>query len=68
MAIAEIDYLAKDFYQSISFMRSEPPDFMPLKLLFYGEGILVNNSFARPINFTAETFVEAMQSQVARVL
>ncbi|HTD41466.1 MAG TPA: hypothetical protein VK671_12645 [Mucilaginibacter sp.] len=65
MSIAEIDYLTKDFYQAISFMRSEPPDFTPVKILFYGEGILVNNSFNKPITFTAETFVEAMESQVA---
>lgn len=65
MGIAEIDYLTKDFYQAISFMRSEPPDFAPVKILFYGQGILVNNSFSKPITFTAETFVGAMESQVA---
>ena len=65
MSITEIDYLTKDFYQAISFMSSEPPDFTQLKILFYGEGILVNNSFNKPITFTAETFVEAMESQVA---
>ena len=65
MSITEIDYLTKDFYQAISFARSEPPDFTPVKILFYGEGILVNNSFSKPITFTAETFVEAMESQVA---
>ena len=65
MSITEIDYLTKDFYQAISFSHSEPPDFTPVKILFYGDGILVNNSFNKPITFTAETFVEAMESQVA---
>src|SRR5579863_10137011 len=65
MSTAEIDFLVKDFYQAISFMRSQPPDFTPVKILFYGNGILVNNSFSKPITFTAATFVEAMESQVA---
>lgn len=65
MSITEIDYLTKDFYQAISFMRSQPPAFTPVKILFYGEGILVNNSFSKPITFTAEAFIQAMESQVA---
>ena len=65
MSTAEIDFLTRDFYKAISFVRSEPPDFTPVKILFYGEGFLINNSFSKPITFTAETFVEAMESQVA---
>ncbi len=65
MSIAEIDYLAKDFYQAISFDHSAPPDFTPVKILFYGAGILINNTFNKPISFTAESFVKAMESQVA---
>jgi len=65
MSITEIDYLTKDFYQAISFSHSEPPDFTPVKILFFGAGILINNSFNKPITFTAETFVEAMESLVA---
>jgi hypothetical protein len=65
MSIIEIDYLTKDFYKAISFVRSEPPDFTPVKILFYGSGILINNSFNTPITFTAGSFIEAMESQVA---
>ena len=65
MSITEIDYLTKDFYQAISFGQSPPPDFTPVKILFYGAGILINNSFSKPITFTAESFVNAMESQVA---
>jgi hypothetical protein len=65
MSILEIDYLTKDFYKAISFVRSEPPDFTPVKILFFGTGILINNSFNTPITFTAESFIEAMESQVA---
>ncbi|MBS1522837.1 MAG: hypothetical protein JST50_17690 [Bacteroidetes bacterium] len=65
MSITEIDYLVKDFYQAISFDHSAPPDFTPVKILFYGTGILINNTFSRPITFTAESFIKAMESQVA---
>jgi hypothetical protein len=65
MDTAEIDDLTKDFYKAISFVRSTPPDFTPVKILFYGNGILINNSFGIPITFTAESFIEAMESQVA---
>jgi hypothetical protein len=65
MNTIEIDHLTKDFYRAISFARSEPPDFAPVKILFYGSGILINNSFNTPITFTAVSFIEAMESQVA---
>lgn len=65
MSIAEIDYLTKDFYQAISFDHSAPPDFTPVKILFYGPGMLINNTFSKPITFTAESFIKAMESQAA---
>src|SRR5260370_3826006 len=65
MSILEIDYLTKDFYKAISFARSEPPDFTTVKILFYGSGILINNSLNTPIPFTAESYIETMESQVA---
>ncbi len=65
MSTIEIDFLTTDFYKAISFQNEETPDFTPLKILFYGSGILVNNSFSKPITFTAESFIQAMESQVA---
>ena len=65
MSTIEIDHLTRDFYKAISFVSLEPPDFTPVKILFYGEGILINNSFNTPITFTAGSFIEAMESQVA---
>lgn len=65
MSIAEIDYLTKDFYQAVSFDHSAPPDFTPVKILFYGPGMLINNTFSKPITFTAESFIKAMESQAA---
>ncbi len=61
----ELDFLTQDFYKAISFQRAIPPDFASVKILFYGNGMLINNSFNKPIVFTVETFIEAMQSQVA---
>lgn len=65
MNIVEIDYLTKNFYQAISFDRSTPPDFTQLKILFYGTGMLINNTFGKPITFTAETFIKTLESQAA---
>ena len=65
MSIIEIDFLTKDFYKAISFQNEETPDFAPVKILFYGDGILINNSFSKPISFTAEMFIQALESQVA---
>ena len=65
MSIAEIDYLTKDFYQAISFDHLAPPDFTPVKILFYGKGVLINNTFSKPITFTAESFIKTMESQAA---
>ena len=65
MDTTEIDDLTRDFYQSISFAHAEPPDFTPVKILFFGEGILINNTFNTPIVFTAQSFIQAMESQVA---
>lgn len=64
-SIIEIDYLTKNFYQGVSFDRSTPPDFTALKILFYGTGMLINNTFSKPITFSAESFVKAMESQAA---
>ena len=65
MSIAEIDYLTKDFYKAISFDQSTPPDFTPVKTFFYGSGTLINNTFSKPITFTAESFIKTMESQAA---
>ena len=65
MSIVEIDFLAKDFYRAISFDHSAPPDFTSVKILFYGAGVLINNTFSKPIIFTAESFIKAMESQTA---
>ena len=65
MDTTAIDLLTKDFYNSISFENAEPPEFAAVKILFFGEGILINNSFSKPITFTVESFIDAVKVKVA---
>jgi len=65
MSTIEIDFLTTDFYKAISFQNEEVPDFSSLDILFYGAGIMVNNNFREPLVFTTESFINAMESQIA---
>src|ERR1700761_594810 len=65
MSAIEIDYLTMDFYKAISFESGETPEFSSLDILFYGDGIMINNNFREPLSFTAESFMNALQSQIA---
>ncbi|HVW13156.1 MAG TPA: hypothetical protein VHB54_05020 [Mucilaginibacter sp.] len=65
MDTIEIDDLAHDFYKAVSFRNSEPPQADALTILFYGDGILINNSFRMPIGFTAASFISALESEIA---
>jgi len=59
-----IDYVTEDFYESLSFMDGELPDLETVKELFYADGLLINNSFGKPIKFTAESFTTDMEMQI----
>jgi hypothetical protein len=59
-----IDYVTEDFYESLSFMDGEMPDLETVQSLFYDEGLLVNNSAGKPIKFTAESFVEDLETKI----
>lgn len=65
MGNIEINDLARDFYKAVSFRNEKAPDLSQLQILFYGDGILVNNSFQHPIGFTTESFVSALESDIA---
>src|SRR6267154_416474 len=58
------DYITEDFYESLSFMDGELPDLETVRELFYGDGLLINNSFAKPIKFTAESFIKTLETQM----
>jgi hypothetical protein len=59
-----IDYVTEDFYESLSFMDGELPDLDTVKGLFYADGLLINNSFGKPVMFTIESFIESLQVQM----
>jgi len=59
-----IDYVTEDFYESLSFQDGEMPDLETVRSLFYSDGLLINNSFSKPVKFTVETFTEALQSEI----
>jgi hypothetical protein len=60
-----IDYITEDFYESLSFQDGEMPDLETVAGLFYADGLLVNNSFAKPVTFSAESFTQALEAQIA---
>jgi len=59
-----IDYVTEDFYESLSFMDGEMPDLETVRSLFYEDGLLINNSFGKPITYTAESFVQDIEEQI----
>ena len=61
----EIDDLTGDYYKAISFRNEHAPDLSAVQILFYNEGILVNNSFQHPVGFSAVSFVTALESEIA---
>jgi hypothetical protein len=65
MDTIEIDDLARDFYRAISFRNEQPPEQDSLDILFYGDGVIVNNSFLHPVGYTAESFISSLGSEIA---
>src|ERR1700743_2848980 len=60
-----IDYITEDFYESLSFQDGEQPDLETVSSLFFEDGLLVNNSFSKPVTFTAETYTQTLEAQIA---
>ncbi len=59
-----IDYVTEDFYESLCFMDGERPDTDTIRSLFFGDGLLVNNTFGKPITYTANQFADTIEDQV----
>lgn len=62
--LKEIELLIQDFYKAISFTNDVYPEPDDVSILFYGTGVLVNNSYAKPLNYSVQSFVEDLTSQV----
>ncbi|HEY1023590.1 MAG TPA: hypothetical protein VGE26_00380 [Sphingobacteriaceae bacterium] len=59
-----IDHLTEEFYRCISFNQEHFPNFDRLKELFYGSGNLINNNFEKPVEFTVQSFAQALMQQI----
>ncbi|MXV50631.1 hypothetical protein GS399_06570 [Pedobacter sp. HMF7647] len=64
MTIQNIDHLTESFYKSISFDQEHYPNFDLLQDLFLGTGNLLNNTFEKPLEFTVQSFAQAMMQQI----
>lgn len=64
MDIQQIDHLTESFYQSVSFNHEHFPQFDMLQQLFYGSGKLINNNFEQPIDFTVQSYAQALMRQI----
>ncbi len=59
-----IDYVTEDFYESLCFMDGERPDTDTIRSLFFGNGLLVNNTFGKAMTYTANEFADTIEEQV----
>ncbi|WP_374164236.1 hypothetical protein [Arcticibacter sp. MXS-1] len=62
--IQEIDKLTEQFYAAISFNQEHYPQFDHLQELFYGAGKLINNNYDQPIDFTVQSYAQAVMKQI----
>lgn len=65
MSVLAIDTLTQDFYNTISFKNSITPDVTTLHTIFHGAGLMVNNTGQEAVLFTAESFVQDLESKIA---
>jgi len=65
MSTRQIDYITEDFYESLSFMDGELPDMDTVRELFYDDGLLVNMSFGKPIKYSTESFIKAIEDDIS---
>jgi len=59
-----IDYVTEDFYESLSFMDGEMPDLDTVRELFYEDAMLYNMSFGKPVTYSVESFIRALEDQI----
>jgi hypothetical protein len=65
MDTLSIDKLTTGFYYTISFDHPSEFNLASLKAFFFGDGILINNSFKKPVALTVDAYVNALTAQVA---
>lgn len=64
MTNPQIDHLTQKFYESICFSQEKYPNIDQLQELFYGDGKLVNGNFDNPLEFTVQSYMQAIMHQI----
>lgn len=64
MTIPEIDNLVNEFYKCVCFAPDHYPKYDQLQELFYGDGKLLNGNFDNPLEFTAQSYCQAIMHQI----
>src|ERR1700741_560496 len=65
MSEQDIHRLTANFYDAITFKAGDTPHYNTLLSMFDESAVLINNSFAKPLRFTPEQFIQGLQSNVA---
>ena len=64
MTIQEIDNLAQKFYKCVCFGPDHYPNYDQLQELFYGDGKLLNGNYDHPLEFTVQSYCQAIMHQI----
>jgi hypothetical protein len=64
MTIPEIDSLTRKFYECVCFNPEHYPKYDQLQELFYGDGKLMNSNFDQPLEFTVQSYIQAIMHQI----
>jgi len=64
MTFPEIDKLTQQFYECICFNPEHYPKYDELQELFYGDGKLINGNFYQPLEFTVQSYIQALMHQI----
>lgn len=62
--IQMIDEITESYYKFLNFHQEHFPNINGLEKLFYGTGKLINNNYEKPINFTVQSYVQAIMKQI----
>ena len=62
--IQQIDHLTEHFYLYKGFDAEHFPNMDGLQEIFFGEGHLVDHSFAQTMEFTLSSFIQALMKQI----
>lgn len=62
--IQQIDHLTEHFYLHKGFDAEHFPNLDALQGLFFGEGHLIDHSFAQTMEYTLSSFIQALMKQI----